>query len=183
MKIRYGAIVIILASALGMVLFSLTPLVSGKSSVYVNEDNWSETRKRVFGFGDGIIKTEGKLLGISFSNDIDVTREDWGKDFPLYVPILVMTGLGLAIIAGIFFFFAGKNDIKKIAVILGIVGGVVALTGILVFIDWGQWFLSNNENSYYNIGFIATIIASTIAILFSVIYIFNKPDRRKKVIY
>ncbi|MFW9923793.1 MAG: hypothetical protein ACFFDW_10960 [Candidatus Thorarchaeota archaeon] len=95
-----------------------------------------------------------------------------------------MIGFLFSIIAGVLFFFIDTSAIiKTVAVIFGIFGGVLVITGIMTFLQWGQWFLSSADTGFYNIGFFTTVIAGVAIIILSIAYLITKPKRKKEVAY
>ena len=183
MKFHFGAIIIIFVSILGIILFTLTPVISGKDSIYFDANNWTNTRIIAFGFGNGRQDSEGEILGFPFDNSVNLDINDWSEAFPIYVPILVMIGLAFSIIAGVLFLVADIKTTKNIAILLGILGGACALAGIMSFLQWGQWFLSSADIGFYNVGFFGVVIASAAVLFLSVVYVFNKSKGKKGVVF
>jgi hypothetical protein len=188
MKIRAGALICVLISIAGLVMYTTLPVISvyerEKGEDMVGTYNFA-TFIRCFFFGNGKFGVRGELYGTDITSVTDIDVEDWSEDFPTIVPILTLVGLGLAVLGSILLVIRSKAA-KIVGALLGIAGGALAITGQMLFLDWGNWFITTAggglEWTFYTWGFFAACIAGGLIALLSLIFLLI-PDRGKASAY
>lgn len=189
MKVRIGAISLIVLSIVGVVIFTTTPIISARERVQGSDasGSWDILVSLKISFlGKGNWVEKGELYGDNYYYE-----ENWGpsvwiyymKSFPIRITILILVSLVLSIIAGFFSLFCYNEYRKNIGGVLGIISGGLILTGEILFMEWGRWFSGLFSFSftyrYFSAGFIAPIIIGSLIVIISILFLLVKPKIRK----
>ncbi len=189
-KIRKGALSLVVLSIIGLVIFTTTPLISAKERVQGSDagGSWDilVTLKISFlGNGKGIEK--GELYGEDYYFEEYFVQSYWGyigKRFPIRTTLLILISLIFSIVAGLFSLFGFNTKGRFVGGILGIITGVLIVTGELLFIEWGRWFSGLFSFSftyrYFSLGFIVPLIIGSLTVILSIVFMLVKPKLKEK---
>ena len=190
MKIRKAALSLIVLSIIGVVIFTTTPLISARERVQGSDagGSWDilVTLKISF-LGNGIGVEKGELYGGDYYYEEYLVRSYWGyigKRFPIRATLLTLISLIFSIIAGLFSLFGFNTKSRFVGGILGIITGVLIVTGELLFIEWGRWFSGlfsfTFTYRYFSLGFIVPLIVGSLTVIISIVFLIVKPKLKEK---
>ncbi|NHJ49323.1 MAG: hypothetical protein FK733_16155, partial [Asgard group archaeon] len=140
MKIRAGALIFLMVGIAGLVMYTTLPVISAYERD-TGEDmigTWNfATFVRCYFFGHGKWGVKGDFYGSDITSIADIAITDWIEDFPTLTPILTLAGFSAAILGCILLVIRNRAT-NIIGSLLGIAGGGLAITGQMLFLDWGS---------------------------------------------
>lgn len=185
MKVRKGALLLILLSIIGVVFFTTTPLISARERVQGSDAGGSWDVLITFNisfFGKGKLVEKGEQYGSDYYYEENWHQSYWGyigKRFPIITTILTLIGLAFSYIAGLYSLFGFNTKERFIGGIIGIISGGLIITGEMLFLNWGGWFSGLYSFTftyrYFNLGFIVPVIIGSLIVIISIVFILIKP--------
>lgn len=189
MKIRKAALSLIVLSIIGVVIFTTTPLISARERVQGSDagGSWDVliTFKISF-FGKGKLVEKGEQYGSDYYYEENWHQSFWGyigKRFPFITTILTLIGILFSYIAGLYSLFGFNTKERFIGSILGIISGGLIITGEMLFIDWGGYFIDMFSliftYRYYSLGFIVPVIVGSLIVIISIVFLIVEPKTKE----
>ncbi|NPD90572.1 MAG: hypothetical protein HGN29_17815 [Asgard group archaeon] len=192
MRMRKGALSLIVLSIIGLIIFTTTPMISAKERVQGSDASGSWdiliTLKVSF-LGFSKLVEEGEQYESDYYYEENWSPATWifyGKNFPIRIIILTLVSLVFSLIAGLFSLFGYNTQRRLIGSITGLISGGLIITGELLFMDWGGYFIDMFSLTFtyrnYSFGFIVPVIVGSLTIIISIIFLIVKPKTVEKTL-
>lgn len=184
-KIRLESVIIILLATVALATFLPAPLMVGKAHFeYTNMYGNFNYDVTIYVKYDGTSKQRN--IGIYADVEVDNTNyygadrwESYGFYYPMVVKFMTSISLGLCFAAGILMLFGDKKLLKILGAIIGILFGITAFVGEMLFLNFAQDFRDYYEPLGYEInlsaGFILPIILGILIAIGSGLSLVLKP--------
>ena len=192
MRIRKGAIALIIIAITGVVIFTTTPLITARERVQGSDasGSWDIVITLKVSFrGIGKLIEKGVQYGSDYYYEEYWSPSTWifyGKSFPIRITIFTLISLAMSVYAGFVSLFGYDSKRRIIGSVLGLVAGCFIITGELLFIEWGRWFSGLTSftytNRYFNLGFIVPLIIGCLIIAISLVLLLVKPKIKEVAI-
>ena len=190
MKVRMGALSIIVLSIIGIGFFTTTPLISAREKVQGSDagGSWDIVITLTVSFiGYGKYTEKGVQYDSDYYYEELWEPATWiyyGKSFPIRITIMTLIGLVFSTIAGVLSLFGYNTKARIIGGILGIISGGTTILFEMLFVDWGGYFRDMFSPLFsirsYNLGFIIPIIVGGMVIIVSIVLLLIKPKMKEE---
>ncbi len=128
-----------------------------------------KTTTKVYVLGDAKIFSTGINNGTNFEGETPINSVIWRlvaepSPFPTLVSFLIIIGILMSVLAGIFFVASKKFGMIIAAACIGLIAGVVMLVGSIMYQSWIDWFTLNIFSAYDEIEFLDQLELGTITL-------------------
>ncbi|MHA1501228.1 MAG: hypothetical protein ACTSSB_05205 [Candidatus Heimdallarchaeota archaeon] len=169
---KYRAIAYVLLGIAGITVITTVPFMVSYYYSYVNFPV-EITESLIYRiFFNGNWQTEH-----TYNGDTDIenfVNDSWGTDYQAFIGTLMILGMVLGILAGLFLMFSDLDDrIRITGGITSLTGGALGLAGSLSFISFGNYVQNSGTSSqpfYFFVGFYLAIVFSAAFLISGLVY-------------